>query len=1458
MKFLKVAALALFALICVGRASAQFPCTTSPNVGFQIPNIGNQTNWGTCLNTDLNMLDVLLGGTSTLTVSSLTPSVAGSTNWLTANTSPVAITNFTGGFPGQSIHVLCGVGDDFTNIPGSANIVVSGAWSCATSESISFTLVGTTWIENGRAGGGSAALNIQLAGVPQGTAATINFSTNTSVSISGGVATVTASTTAATAFSALTASSNPNAGTFAASGNSWDFSATNSFLLPLIGNGALKPGASGDDIQFVSNNGNDANDGQSWGSAKLTNAAACAALPSGNSSCTAGKGVVFIAPGFTGSVLTSTAAGVQVIAAGNSFSGIPAILLASGPINFRQSGLPCGFGSPSGINWQVCVNGTDLQWEHPGAGGNGRFHVDSDFLVGPPGSATSGGNFNSFAWDNEGSYWDGTQAQNNLWEHAVSTTPATGGLINSRENIWPLFTGTCAGCTADLAIGASGVNPGQGNLPGAPMWDFIVLPRDGFTATFTHTFTGNHTFALPDLGGTIALVNAPQTFTSLMQFTAGAQSNFFSSSSTNPAASGILRCASGDPCAVWRNNANSGDIALSKDTNDNLNFNGLIVAPLASGFASGDCGEPTLISGKWTVVDAGGACGAGGSAFTGGTGASFQTVTESATPAVPPVSSIQMWAATGDYLACQNHTAANCGLLGFNTALFNSTSLSSASVPNLNNTTPAAGSGFVNATIQVSGANVSIEVPTTTLTFPLAANQPSNGADTIIFKRFQDTGTPSGFSIRGENAAATATTWSVDVNGNATFNTLVLNGQSSVVLLPSTAQPQPWFEADSCTSGANNTCPGFVQLGASPANAYFTYIAPCLKAGAACAYSAKPTADSSNSFQTHGGLNPQTAPYTTADSDEDGFTTITTSTGSADTALCPSGTAFANGWRAVYIQGGAGGMTFTKSGSCTLTGTTTTSSQFSAILLWSDGTNLHGQALGGSGSGGSGTVTSIATTSPITGGTITTSGTIACPTCVTSAAALTANAVVIGGGGQASSTISADTTTTHALFATAGAPAFRAITATDIPTLNQNTTGTAANLAGCTPSTAGSVCYWNGSAWTLLAGNASGTNFLQETSAGVPSWAAPTASVLWSGIGNPGGNLSLTMAADTSLFTYNATTGSVNLWTETDTASNTGTGFLHSIGTALSSTASGLQIFATGSSSGTFGNPVAFQNANLTAATSGQNQPSPEGELCGNIWNGASAQDCGTWQITYATGTNPAWTLKLTHSGSSGSGTVDFSAANNLTIGPTTSSTANINGVQTIFGGGSSQGSLGFRVGASGGSYSFQSSSGVTEFGITASTGAVSNIASIAAVGLGVPAERYNTAATNQTASIGGTTMVTAPAADTNYEFQAYVGQLNAGTTCTTAGSVGVNVIYTDPVTGSTYIVAMDAQLSGGVTIGTTVPLSSSTLTVGNVGSFRFSFRAKASTAVQFSTTYTAGSCATGQAYNIYPKLFQQ
>ena len=49
--------------------------------------------------------------------------------------------------------------------------------------------------------------------------------------------------------------------------------------------------------------------------------------------------------------------------------------------------------------------------------------------------------------------------------------------------------------------------------------------------------------------------------------------NFFQSSSTNPALSGFIRMASGD-CIAWRNNGNSADDSLCKNSSDQLSFGG--------------------------------------------------------------------------------------------------------------------------------------------------------------------------------------------------------------------------------------------------------------------------------------------------------------------------------------------------------------------------------------------------------------------------------------------------------------------------------------------------------------------------------------------------------------------------------------------------------------------------------------------------------------------------------------------------------------------------------------------------------------------------------------------------------------------------------------------------------------------------------------------------------------------
>lgn len=135
-----------------------------------------------------------------------------------------------------------------------------------------------------------------------------------------------------------------------------------------------------------------------------------------------------------------------------------------------------------------------------------------------------------------------------------------------------------------------------------------------------------------------------------------------------------------------------------------------------------------------------------------------------------------------------------------------------------------------------------------------------------------------------------------------------------------------------------------------------------------------------------------------------------------------------------------------------------------------------------------GTVTSIATTGPITGGPISTTGTIACATCVTSAAALTANQLVLGGGSQASATLGSLGTTTTLLHGNAaGAPTFSAVVSADLnitstACTNQFVTAISAGGVGtCTTDTLASAQHANqGTTTTVLHGNAAGN----------PSWAA--------------------------------------------------------------------------------------------------------------------------------------------------------------------------------------------------------------------------------------------------------------------------------------------------------------------------------------------------------------------------------
>src|SRR6201984_886141 len=153
-------------------------------------------------------------------------------------------------------------------------------------------------------------------------------------------------------------------------------------------------------------------------------------------------------------------------------------------------------------------------------------------------------------------------------------------------------------------------------------------------------------------------------------------------------------------------------------------------------------------------------------------------------------------------------------------------------------------------------------------------------------------------------------------------------------------------------------------------------------------------------------------------------------------------------WAVPIAQGGTG-LTAAGSSGCVLTST-------GSVWVCSQPTNT-------------GTVTSVGLILPsalfnITGSPVTTSGTLAA-----SLQTQTSNTFLAGptSGGSA-------------------APTFRAIVAGDIPTLNQNTTGTASNVTGVvgvanggtgltTCSTSGYVLSWTGSAWACVPSTAGGT-----------------------------------------------------------------------------------------------------------------------------------------------------------------------------------------------------------------------------------------------------------------------------------------------------------------------------------------------------------------------------------------------
>jgi hypothetical protein len=177
-----------------------------------------------------------------------------------------------------------------------------------------------------------------------------------------------------------------------------------------------------------------------------------------------------------------------------------------------------------------------------------------------------------------------------------------------------------------------------------------------------------------------------------------------------------------------------------------------------------------------------------------------------------------------------------------------------------------------------------------------------------------------------------------------------------------------------------------------------------------------------------------------------------------------------------------------------------------------------------------------------------------------------------------------------------------------------------------------------------------------------------------------------------------------------------------------------------------------------------------------------------------------------------------------------------------------------FPVGAT--TQSCFSVTGVTISGATQSLSATLNAASVRQVRTWEPGRVFFTLPTAGTSSISATTMdavvPSTPATWLPYTFQAYISQTVLGASCAGNSTITVNLIYQD-----VNAAAPQTQAIGTYTVTTNGTLGIVPLT-SNAYAGRITFTAAPASAIQYSTTYSAGgSCSPAPAVQIYPVLLR-